>query len=247
MKADPTAQLQLLDLQALDSALDRLAHQRATLPEIAELATLAERRKTLDDESVLAETELADLGRAQAKLEADIEVVQQRQARDQKRLDDGLITSAKELETLQHELESLARRKSALEDEELELMQAAEDAQKRLDVAAAELADVGARIDSAQARLATAEATIDADLATTRAERAQLAPALPADLVALYEKQRTANAGVGAAALLRRRCEGCHLELAGAELGDVRAAAPDDVLRCESCGRVLVRTAESGL
>ena len=247
MKADPTAQLQLLDLQALDSALDRLAHRRATLPEIAELATLAERRKALDDETVLGETELTDLGRAQAKLEADIDVVRQRQDRDQKRLDDGLITSAKELETLQHELESLARRKGALEDEELELMQSAEDAQKRVDAAAAELAEVSARSEDAQARLTAAESSLDAELATTRASRAELGPTLPADLVALYEKQRVANGGVGAAALQRRRCEGCHLELAGAELNAAREAAPDDVLRCESCGRVLVRTAESGL
>ena len=247
MKADPTAQLQLLDLQTLDSTLDRLAHQRATLPEIAELATLAERRKALDDETTLAETELTDLGRAQAKLEADIEVVEQRQARDQKRLDDGLITNAKELEVLQHELESLARRKATLEDEELELMQSAEDAQKRIDVAAAELAEIATKTENAQWRLSETERGIDTEIASKRAHRAELAPSLPADLVALYEKQRSVNGGVGAAALLRRRCEGCHLELAGAELSDVRAAAPDEVLRCESCGRVLVRTAESGL
>ena len=247
MKADPTAQLQLLDLQTLDSTLDRLAHQRATLPEIAELAALASRRKELDDETTLAETELSDLNRAQSKLEADIEVVEQRQARDQKRLDDGVITSSKELESLQHELESLARRKSTLEDEELELMQQAEDLQKRIDVAAAELAEVADKTADAQARLAAMETSIDADLASTRAHRGELAPSLPADLIALYEKQRSVNGGVGAAMLLRRRCEGCHLELAGAELGDVRAAALDDVLRCESCGRVLVRTAESGL
>ena len=247
MKADPTAQLQLLDLQTLDSTLDRLAHQRATLPEIAELAALASRRKELDDETTLAETELSDLSRAQSKLEADIEVVEQRQARDQKRLDDGMITSAKELETLQHELESLSRRKSTLEDEELELMQQAEDLQKRVDVAAAALAEVADKTADAQGRLASMEASIDAELASTRAHRGELAPSLPADLIALYEKQRSVNGGVGAAMLLRRRCEGCHLELAGAELGDVRAAALDDVLRCESCGRVLVRTAESGL
>ncbi|HVU72799.1 MAG TPA: C4-type zinc ribbon domain-containing protein [Mycobacteriales bacterium] len=247
MKADPTAQLQLLDLQDLDSSLDRLAHQRATLPEIAELAALAARRKELDDEVTLAETELSDLGRAQAKLEADIEVVEQRQARDQKRLDDGLITNAKELEVLQHELESLARRKATLEDEELELMQSAEDAQKRVDVAAAELAEIATKTENAQWRLSETERGIDTEMASARAARSELAPSLPAELVALYEKQRAANGGVGAAALIRRRCEGCHLELAGAELNDVRAAAPDDVLRCESCGRVLVRTAESGL
>jgi hypothetical protein len=47
--------------------------------------------------------------------------------------------------------------------------------------------------------------------------------------------------------LRQRRCEGCHIELSGSELAAVRAAAPDEVVRCDNCRRILVRTEDSGL
>jgi predicted nucleic acid-binding Zn-ribbon protein len=70
---------------------------------------------------------------------------------------------------------------------------------------------------------------------------------VPADLIALYERLRAANAGIGAAALRARKCGGCRIELYGTELVRAREAAEDEVLRCEECGRILIRTAESGL
>jgi predicted nucleic acid-binding Zn-ribbon protein len=65
--------------------------------------------------------------------------------------------------------------------------------------------------------------------------------------VALYDKLRETKNGVGAALLRARRCEGCMLDLDNAELATIRAAADDDVIRCDECSRILVRTAESGL
>ncbi len=247
MKADPFVQLRLLELQSADAAIDRLAHRRKTLPELAELAGLAEQFAVLDAEQVDAETLLTDLARAQHKLEADIDLVRQRQARDETRMTSGAIGSSKELESLQGEITSLKRRQGVLEDEELELMQQSEDAQKRYDAATEELAVVEAAREAADARRIEAEAAIDVEVAAAKARRAELVPTLTADLLALYERQRAANGGVGAAALLRRRCEGCHLELAGSELQTVRSAPVDEVLRCENCGRVLIRTEESGL
>ena len=68
-----------------------------------------------------------------------------------------------------------------------------------------------------------------------------------AELVALYEKIRARENGVGAAALHQRRCPGCRLELTASDVSRLRDAAPDEVLRCEQCQRILVRTPESGL
>jgi predicted nucleic acid-binding Zn-ribbon protein len=53
--------------------------------------------------------------------------------------------------------------------------------------------------------------------------------------------------GVGAAELRQRRCTGCQLEINAAELREFAAAAEDEVLRCEECGRILIRTVNSGL
>jgi uncharacterized protein len=110
-----------------------------------------------------------------------------------------------------------------------------------------ELAGIEAERAELEAERDTAFASIDASIESHQEERGTLAAEVSADLLALYDKVAAVNGGVGAAALKQRRCEGCHLELAGSELNTVRAAAPDEVVRCENCRRILIRTAESGL
>lgn len=247
MKADPFVQLRLLDLQALDATLQRLAARRAALPAHAAIAAAERELALLRDQIVAHRTEVDDQGRAAAKLENDIDQVRTRAARDQQRLDAGAVSNAKELESLQHEIASLARRQAALEDEELEILELREAAEHALAAAERQAAEVRDRLAAAAAERDRELGLLDEEAAAVTARRAALAPTLPPDLVGLYERLRADRGGVGAAALLRRRCEGCHMELAGNDLTEVRGAASDEVLRHEDCGRILVRTAESGL
>lgn len=247
LNADPAAQLRLLDVQEVDARLDQLAHRRATLPQIAELAALTAEQEALRDKVVAAETDESDLGKEVAKAEADVEQVRARAARDQKRLDEGAVSSPKELENLQHEIASLARRQSDLEETELEVLQRLEDVQTLLTSLRATRADVAERVAAATTRRDGTWAEIDAETADLRAQRSEFAPDVPDALLALYEKLRAANGGVGAAAIRQRRCGGCRLELNNTEVNRIRAAEVDEVLRCEECGRILVRTADSGL
>ncbi|MGQ0842523.1 MAG: zinc ribbon domain-containing protein [Sporichthyaceae bacterium] len=240
-------QWRLLDLAELDARLDRLAHRRNTLPEIAELAELSQRQTRVADLLVAAVTEESDIGREQAKAEADVDAVRTRAARDQQRLDSGAVGSPKELESLQHEIASLAKRQGDLEDAVLEIMERRESAQTRAaelteerDQIAADAARIGAARDAALAEIA-------AEVETISGERTMLAGGLPADFVALYEKIRGSIGGIGAAALRRGRCEGCRMELASTELAALKAAADDLVVRCEECRRILVRVSDSGL
>lgn len=194
-----------------------------------------------------AETEAADIRREQDKFESDIAQVRQRMARDEQRMTAGAVSSAKELESLQHEVDSLHRRQTDLEDAELEVMERLETVEATVAALSERSATLStAALEAAQRRDAAFE-EIDADGAATRAERDAIAPTLPADLVALYEKLRAQYGGVGAAALRQKRCEGCRLELNATDIGRVRTAAEDEVLRCEECRRILVRTPESGL
>ncbi len=246
MKADPFVQLRLLDLQALDTALDQLAHKRKTLPELTEISRRDDLVATRRDDVILAETVVSDLQRELDKAEADIEQVRVRKARDESRLASGAITVTKQLEELQHEVATLTRRQSDLEDAELEVMERMEEAQKTLDALHAERSGhVAAREAAVEARDA-AWVGIDAELARLAAERSVVAAELPADLLALYEKIRAAEGGVGAGEISRGRCGACHLDLMQNEKAEYRAAAVDEVLRHE-CRRILVRTAESGL
>jgi uncharacterized protein len=247
VKAAPDDQLRLLDLQALDSTLDRLSHRRRTLSEIAEVEDLERRLARLADDAVLLETEDSDLGREQSKIDADVDQVRTRMQRDQQRLDAGQVGSPKELENLQHEIESLHRRQSELEDVELEVMEKREVVQGRLDEVRREREQTALTLSETEQRRDTTWAEIDAEVDKTTTQRAELAATLPSDLVDLYEKVRGSSAGVGAAALRRAQCEGCHLQLNTTDLNRIRDADPDEVLRCEECRRILVRTADSGL
>ena len=246
MKADPKVQLRLLVLQGHDAALARLEHRRRTLPQLAAISAADARLAQLRDELVRAETEVGDLDRELRRLDGDVDQVRRRSERDQQRMQSGAV-AAKELESLQHEVQSLARRQSDLEDVQLELMEKREDAESRAAAVRGEVAAVTAERQAAEEARDCAYAEIDAQVAADAAARASLATELPADLLAAYEKVRATSGGVGAAELRQRRCEGCRLEMFGAELRAIRAAAPDEVLRCENCRRILVRTAESGL
>ena len=246
MKADPEAQRRLLDLQAIDTALAQLAHRRRTLPELAEVDRLAQQVARLDDERIRVQVTVDDLDRDIARIERDVDQVRARKDKDQARLDIGT-GPARELEALQHELLSLQRRQSELEDAELELMEQRESAAAVLDETVRRGTTVTEQLAAAEARRDKTLTDIGKDEEFRLAGRQPLVADLPADLIALYEKIREHAGGVGAALLRAGRCEGCRLELSGSERARVRAAAPDEVVRCDECRRILVRTAESGL
>ena len=246
VKASPEAQLRLLELADLDTELSRLDHRRRTQPEIAELAHLGERASKVRDAITIADTNLSDLDRELTRAERDVEQVRVRIERDNERLNAGQVSNARELESLQSEVASLRRRQSDLEEGVLELMEKREQAQALRDGAAAEAETVATDTASVTARSDVAVAGIDEEWAKATSARSTVAADIPADLLALYDKIR-ASSGRGAAALRRGQCGGCREMLSTVELNEIRAAAPDEVVRHEECRRILIRTADSGL
>jgi predicted nucleic acid-binding Zn-ribbon protein len=246
VKADHFEQQKLLDLAAEDVALTQLAHRKANLPEVAAVTAAEEAERTFAADVVRAETEARDLQREVARFESDVEVVRARAKRDQQRLEAGGLP-AREVTAIQHELDSLARRQSDLEDQELELMERGEVADAALATAQAGLEK--AKADAERAVQLRDDALADIADSTTRHEsaRAAVAGEISPPLLALYDRIRTQTGTTGAAMLKARQCQGCRIELYGNELGAVRNADPHEVVRCENCGRILVRTAESGL
>lgn len=247
LNAAPADQIRLLDVQALDVRLSQLAHKRKSLPEHAEIESLTKDLTQLRDLLVAAQTEESDTTREQTKAEQDVDQVRQRAARDQQRLDSGAVSSPKDLESLQREIASLAKRQGDLEDVVLEVMERRESAQERVAELTERVSSVQSKTDDAITRRDAATQQIDAEAAEVAKERAVVAEVIPADLLKLYDKLREKQGGVGAARLYQRKCEGCRLELNITEVAEVRAASPDTVLRCENCSRILVRTSESGL
>ncbi|MGH3478900.1 MAG: zinc ribbon domain-containing protein [Nocardioidaceae bacterium] len=234
-------------MQTVDSTLQQLAHRKKNLPQHAELADLIQRRSELDGRRIELDTQIADLTRDQKKADADVEQVKARRVRDQQRLDAGQVSSPRELEQLQSEIVALDRRIGVLEDAELEIMEQLESLQSELSGVASEAEELAAKSEAVTATRDEAVNELDAAAAEATGERERLVVDIPDQLMAVYERMRAQLGGVGAAALRRRRCEGCRLELTEADLTEIRSAPDDEVLRCPECNRILVRTPESGI
>ncbi len=245
MNVEPRIQAKLLDLAAVDTELTRIAHRRRTLPEQEEVQRLESDRVGRKDAAVAVQIVLDDLDRDIAKLESEVDAVRKREDKDRQLLASGTV-GAKQLTELEHELTSLVRRQGVLEEELLEVMERREATQGDYERAGAqvdqiddELVDAGRRRDDAVADLDTAQQRCETDRAALVAEQ-------PADLLAVYERQRSGG-GVGAALLQARRCGACRIEIDRGEISRIQATAPDVVVRCPECSAIMVRTKESGL
>jgi predicted nucleic acid-binding Zn-ribbon protein len=247
LKADPAAQLALLEVQEIDAKIDQLRHQRETLPELAELKVQHDARAGLDDRRRDLQIQVDDMSTEQEQVDADVEQVRARRQRDRDRMDQGLISNPKDLERMQGELESLERRINSLEDDELEVMARIEDAQTTLDDVVGQIAEIDTQVATLTQNRDRRTTDIDAQLTTLTADRVPKAAGLPEDLLTLYDKLRAQKGGVGAAELRARECGGCRLSLDPGELAVIRSTPADEVVRCEECQRILVRTPESGL
>jgi predicted nucleic acid-binding Zn-ribbon protein len=191
--------------------------------------------------------EVDDLTAEQKRADADVEQVKTRRVRDQGMIDAGQVKEPKALERMLGELESLHRRITSLEDTELEVMERLETAQAAFDQRSAELLSMEGEEADLRAAFEQRAGDLQTQLSAVQAERATASAGMPEELLALYEKLRAQKDGVGAAALRRRECEGCRLTLNASDLGIIAKQPSDEVIRCEECNRILVRTGESGL
>ena len=228
----------LLELQGLDTSIDRAEAQMRALEsgdatrELREAADEAERR--------LGELRLTldELIREQTRLEHDVDSLSQKAAAEEKRLYDGSIANAKELEALQHEIANLKERRSHLEDELLERMEHREDLEAS--VAAAEReADQGRRaFQSADAGTAGELQRLAGELAAARERHAAIVPEIDVEVLELYEELRRTKKGIGAAALVDGVCQGCHETLSALQLDRLKHS--EAIRRCEHCRRIVV-------
>ncbi|MEK6647897.1 MAG: C4-type zinc ribbon domain-containing protein [Actinomycetota bacterium] len=242
MKANPSDQLQILDIQRMDFHVAMLHNKASALPEIAELLGTTQRLTVVRDLEIAAQTQISDIKRELSRSESDVEQVVARLERDEKRLADGS-TAPKELEKLQHEVQTLTSRRSELEEVELEIMLRMDSVKARLDELKAEENLLIAQATQIEARKAAALAAIESEVTAIISERLATVAAIDGALVDLYEKLRSSN-GTGAAALREGRCDGCHLAINSVELSRIKTLASDEVVRCEECRCILVRGAK---
>jgi predicted nucleic acid-binding Zn-ribbon protein len=230
--------VRLLALQEIDTAIDRLTARKRTLESGDELATA---RAAADAaERALGELglQLDVVGRDQARLEHEIESLSQKAAAEDKRLYDGSVVNAKELGSIQHEIENLKRRRSDREDEMLGLMEVREELERRTAEARTVSDGLRARVEEVGGAGLDELRDIDTELQAKVDKRQRTRPEIDPDVLELYEDLRKQKKGIGAAALVDGVCQGCHEQLSAMELDKLKRA--EGVKRCEYCRRILV-------
>lgn len=247
MSTTPTVslaeQLRLLDLQQLDTALDRARHRMQQLRQDPEYAGL---QRSLADQQAAAEQSAAALAAARETVrqaESRVAEVQERRDRNQKRLDAGQ-GSAKDLEGMMHELATLKTLQDEHEGTELEAMEAVEQAEAADAVAQQDLAGARAAAQERSAALKEEAAAVAAEGNDLTGQRQTLAATLPADLVARYDKIRERNGGIGAARLVGNTSEASGLPISPADLAQIEQTPVDTLTFCPDSGAILVRAGQ---
>ncbi|MCC5952523.1 MAG: hypothetical protein JJU45_10565 [Acidimicrobiia bacterium] len=231
----------LLDVQDVDTTIEQVEHQRSVLPLRAEHAEVARRHGELSTRRGEIAAERDALRRSQQRLEDEVEQLESKRAREEKAMNSGAVTNPRELQGLQAEVESLARRQRELEDEELEIMEALEPLDADVARLDGELASLATELERLEVAVADADAALAAQLEELRSERSSRSGSLPADVLADYEKLRAQLGGIAIARLADGTCGGCHLRLSAVEIDRIRHLPLDERVTCEECGRLLVR------
>jgi uncharacterized protein len=239
MKAEVAQQLSLLELSKLDAELSRIAHRATHLPQQEACERMQAEYNAANDRLGAVRIALEDVDAQVSRFESEIEAVRQREDRDRSMLKSGA-TDAKQLSDLQHEMETLVRRQTSLEDSLLDVMERREELQAQLDDEQGALGALQAELAGAQRDRDAALAEIDQARREHSSRRDTLAASLDPALSALYERQR-AGGGPGAGQLLGHRCGACRIEIGRGELSRISAAAEDELVRCPECGAILLR------
>ena len=239
MKAEVTQQRSLLDLAEIDAELRRVEHRAGNLAEQQEFDRVQALQQEANDQLAVVGLALEDLDGEITKLESEIDSVRQREDRDRTLLQGGTV-NAKQLNELQHELDTLERRQASLEDSLLIVMERREGLQRQQSEELARVEALQNELSAAQLARDAALVSIDNTRQVSAGRRAELTSLLNADLVALYEKQR-AGGGPGAGLLQGKRCGACRIEIDRGEMARISAADDDEVLRCPECGAILLR------
>lgn len=240
MKASPSDQVAILEIQRLDNQLASLTQREATLPETLALSTVTIKRNNVRDLRIAAETERADVKRELLRAEADVEQIVTRINRDEARLLSGTSTP-KELEQTQHELVTLNARRVELEEVELAIMLTVEGLNSRITELSGDEESLNHEISECEVRYENAMTLLINERGAANNERSQVSSAISAELIKLYSKLATDNNGNGAALLVGNECKGCHLTVNATEVARILTLAADEVVRCEQCRCILVR------
>lgn len=231
----------LLEVQAHDTVIDQLRHRLATLPERASLRQVEARLSAIEQRTKATQTDRDELATRQAGIEQQIESSKARKKELERRMYGGQVTSPRDLQAMDDEIKHLSRHISELEDREIEVIEALEPLEGELQAADVERDSLDNDASRFREAIDHSERETRAEVHAEEEQRAKAAKGVPSILLTRYDQLRNKLGGTGAARLVGNSCGGCHLTLPAMEIDRIRKAAPDAVITCDQCGRILVR------
>jgi hypothetical protein len=237
--SDPAA---LVDLQQIDSRADQLRRDLAALPESATLREHAAELASLDAEEARLRERLHELGREERRREQEVEAAREKAREVEATLYSGKVKLPRELTAYQEDLRLLRQRQTELEEQELAVLEQAEQLEGELGRIAARRTEIEREGEGLRAAVSRAESEVAAALEGIAGERAAARARMSDAVVAAYEKARRLPrlGGLVVARLNGESCGGCRISLPFVEATRIRRTAADTVGYCPQCGRLLV-------
>jgi uncharacterized protein len=230
----------LLELQTRDTAIDRLRHRRDTLPERAALESVRTELGTIRDQLAEASGRREEVAREERRFDDEASSLEDKAAAEERRLYSGEVTSPRELQQLQADVDQLRRHRRSLEDRELEVMERRETFDSEVTALEERARALESEAERLNATLSGVESEIDAEVSTERTARDEIAATVDAALLDDYEHRRERARGMGVARLNGNTCQGCHLAIPSVEAERIRKSPPGTVAHCDNCGCILV-------
>lgn len=231
-----TSLADLLDVQALDTQIDRLLDERQSLPQLEEYKQSHERVTSLEKELQGARTDLRELELSLDKAEGELEILEVKLEEHETRLFAGGM-SARETEHMRLEVQSLKGQKDALEERVLGLLERVDPAREVVARLQEEIGIESKRGTELETAIRDHWRRIDAEIARKEERKAEAVAPIDEDLMELYEKLRRTKEGVAIAPFDHGVCGGCHMTLSPTEQEE---ALSDELPRCVHCRRLLV-------
>jgi predicted nucleic acid-binding Zn-ribbon protein len=230
----------LLTLQERDNTLAQLLHRHHTLPERDALHDAESQAAALDARLGQSRGERDRLAREEQQLDDEARSLSDKAAEVEKRMYSGEVSSPRELQAMQTDVEQLKRHQRTIENRELELMEAREPLEGTVAELEQQRASVATEVERLTTTLADAEAGIIAEMQQERAARDEIAAGIDAALVREYERCRAQAKGAGVARLLGTTCQGCHLSIPAIEAEQIKRSGGQPLAHCDNCGAILV-------
>jgi predicted nucleic acid-binding Zn-ribbon protein len=230
----------LLTLQERDTTLEQLLHRHQTLPERESLHDAETGASAIDAQLATTRAERDKVARAEQQLADEARSLVEKAKEVESRMYSGEISSPKELQSMQADVEQLRKHQGTVESRELELMEVWEPLDAGVSELEAKRASVGNDIDRLAAALGAAEAAIIDEMQVERAARDEIASSIDADLVREYERCRALAKGAGVARLVGTTCQGCHLSIPAVEAEQIKRSGGLPIAHCDNCGAILV-------